>query len=98
MTSNSARSDPWRLGAGRRAVAGEQWTRPVPIIIGPALVVGGSLALGAARAVSGLLAESHVWRAPRSRRRRRAERRTSPAAGAGRRDRAVSRPRARRRS
>jgi hypothetical protein len=48
------------LGGPTGAVAGEQWTRPVLIIIGPALVVGGSLARGAARAVSGLLAESHV--------------------------------------
>ena len=40
-------------------LAGEHWARPVPIVIGLALVVGGSLTLGAARAVSGLLADSH---------------------------------------
>ena len=40
-------------------LAGEHWTRPGVIGAGLLLVVGGSLALGAARAVSGLLADSH---------------------------------------
>ncbi len=40
-------------------LAGEHWTHPAVILAGLLLVVGGSLALGAARAVSGLLAESH---------------------------------------
>jgi hypothetical protein len=40
-------------------LAGEHWTRPGVIAAGLVLVVGGSLGLGAARAVSGLLADSH---------------------------------------
>ena len=40
-------------------LAGEPM-RPVPIMIGLALVAGSSPALAGARAVSGLLAESHV--------------------------------------
>jgi drug/metabolite transporter (DMT)-like permease len=37
------------------AVAGEHWQRPVPILAGLVLVLGGSLGLGAARAVTGLV-------------------------------------------
>jgi drug/metabolite transporter (DMT)-like permease len=40
-------------------LAGERWTRPGVIAAGLVLVLGGSLVLGAARAVSGLLADSH---------------------------------------
>ena len=36
-------------------VAGEHWERPIPILAGLVLVLGGSLTLGAARAVSGLV-------------------------------------------
>ena len=37
-------------------LTGEQWGRPLAILTGVALVVGGSLTLGAARAVTGLIA------------------------------------------
>jgi drug/metabolite transporter (DMT)-like permease len=37
-------------------LTGEQWSRPAVIVAGLVLVVGGSLALGTARAVSGLVA------------------------------------------
>ena len=36
-------------------IAGERWERPAPILVGLVLVLGGSLVLGAARAVSGLV-------------------------------------------
>jgi drug/metabolite transporter (DMT)-like permease len=39
-------------------IAGEHWDRPAPILAGLVLVLGGSLILGAARAVSGLVAAS----------------------------------------
>jgi hypothetical protein len=41
--------------AGAPLIAGEHWHRPLPIVAGLVLVAGASLALGAARAVRGLV-------------------------------------------